>query len=154
MSADQIPVKLKERLEQITVANGFNTNAGQNVMMGQVIDPENDQLPALTVIEPPADDFSVEAELNQTADELIWTWPLLVFGALEIQDPTSPLPELAQLSSDIVKAAYDPTPKGRTLGGLAVDMRPVSIKHLMPESGSKSGAAIVLFEVKYTEVYS
>lgn len=151
MSADQIPAKLQERLEQITELNGYPWNL--TVFLGKSFDPEKDTFPTVVISE--RDDEAVEAIKDQTPDTLRWSWPVSFIGFLNIDpDESEPLTKLIQFTDAIIRALYDPTPKGRTLDGTAVDMHPVRCKRLLPDSGSNFGTVLIDFEILYTEVYS
>lgn len=152
MSADQIPAKLEARLNLITVANGYHNEVGGNVFIGKEFDPEKDAFPTVVITE--REDEAVDAVNDQTPDVLKWSWPASFVGFIKIEaDDPEPLVKLIQFCDDIIRALYDPSPKGRTLDGTAVDMRPIRQKRLLPASGSNFGTVIVDFEILYTEVY-
>lgn len=144
--AKRLVLEISSRCQQITVANGFHTNAGQQVFRGRVtFDAEADPLPALSifaheeVIEQNMHDERMDVKLN-----------IAIFAHAET-DALNPLDIAEDLVADIKRAVL--LLSNRSAGGLCQDIRYAGREAAPPEDGSNTTSVRVHFEVLYPEIY-
>lgn len=140
---------LKARAAEILSANGYNTNAGAQLYLGRVIDPEHDTIPCLVITQPDFDADVVEDDEDTT--DLGMSSEFVVEGYLEV-DQFDPLPDLMDLRADLVRGFYRPTPdRPDSLGALGCDVRLVSTTKLMPAPGARIGMAQLTLRIDYRQ---
>lgn len=147
--AFQIAQALETRLQDILVANGYNTNAGNQVYLGfrQVNPDEVASGPALLIYE--TDDEPREDD-EDFCQESIIDLNFQVEGIhLFEADPTSEV--LALLWQDISKAVFLSADK--TIGGLALSVRRGPRTFAYPEDGGATIGIQQIVTVTYAETY-
>ncbi len=135
---------IQNRLKQITIANGFYTNAGQRIERQRHMDSEPDSFPCLNLVTndteyipapnaPPA----MQAYIAKLAFDVEYMTRNREFD---------PMPHLDQAVEDIKRALLtEPLPCKR--------IRVVSSATDDREHGGQFVAAIVSFEIEFTEKY-
>jgi hypothetical protein len=111
----QVLAAIRERLQAITVANGYATDAGLHIHHGGEV-TAHDEMPVLIYRPEPA---VLVAEGRQEQ----WRVTVMVTG-LAISEGEDPLDAAEALLADIKQALFTPT--DRTLGGVAIDVAPAS----------------------------
>lgn len=115
--AQQVLAALASRLATIKKDDGFNTNAGKNVFQGRLYLDEDDDLPALSIIE------NLEQPTMATVDGTLIreTTPYQVQGLISCT-PNAPLTAGHGLLADIKKALFiHPSgPEFEMLGGASL----------------------------------
>jgi len=151
MSADDsssILRVLSERLERVLKVNGFNTDAGANVFLGKIIDPDRgDPVPSITFSETPDGSSAIDAD--NAPEEVLMEWMLGVDGFIKVEDLNNPFPELIGLATDIFRAVY--RAGDSKIGGMRVQLVPVKRWIFPPEAFEHRGSVKWAFKVVYVE---
>ena len=145
----QILEELQDRLQTILVSGGFNTNAGQQVFLGERrINPNQlDDGPVINV-------FDTEDEIDETTaygdEEIHITMRVIV--AAYIRDVDEESTRLAHLILQDIKTAMLKN-TDRTLGGLTVDFGYDGRVIEYPEPGGDTLHVSAEFVTTYQEPY-
>lgn len=145
----QIAEALELRLADILIANGYNTDAGNQVYLGfrQINPDEVASGPALLVYELDDEPREDDADFCQ---EMIVDLNFQVEGIQAFgTDPTSEV--LGLLWQDISQAVFLPADKN--LGGLALSVRRGPRTFAYPEDGAATIAVRQIVTVTYAETY-
>jgi hypothetical protein len=144
------------RLQGITVAGGYNTNAGARVFHGRR-NLEKAQLPAIVVFE--GDETAVNspgtsgAPPDGTTDSMLVSLTLVVEG-YAVAEPTAEGPALSLLKADIKKAAlvYD-APSLADVDGLIGKLAYSGANPLLRPDGSAVEGVQIQFTARLIEGY-
>jgi len=135
---------IKARLETITKLGGFNTDAGDNVIIGRRT-PDQTELPILCVFD--IEDDPDEAE--RYLPEMMITLTTAVEAYVNVG--TDPMTAVHNIIDDIKTAVLDVT--DRTLGGLTLDFGYGGREIQWPEDAGTVISVRVLFVCLYRETY-
>lgn len=139
-----------DRLETISVANGYNTDAGSHVFRGRTYIDEDNELPGLTVIE--NDEQGTEAQVSGT--QVRETTGYEVHGLITA-DPNNPLDAGHQLVADIKRALFQhPSgPEFETLPKSGATLEYLGRQVLSSPLGSELAEVMVQLNVSHSEQY-
>ena len=117
---------------------------GVTVYLGKSIDPEHDQLPAVTVV------AADPAEMHDQDAPPELRWRLVYDFQADLKVPgDDPLAQLMDFARLLRLAVYHP--EDRTMGGLATEHKPAQCQYFVPAPGSVIGSVLVRVAVDYVE---
>lgn len=138
----QIGTAIEGRSENILTANGYRTDAGQDVALGWRHQDDSFPLPNLTVVETGYEILGAAKRGGNLRIQIEWT----VEGVTEI-GPNA-LKTLYDIEADVIRAVHDPNPD---LDGLVRSLHYTGRKLAGPEEGSRLAAVQVLFVSEHAE---
>lgn len=147
--AQQALAALAERLQKISKEAGYNTDAGKHVFEGRLYLTEDDDLPALSIIE------NLEQPTTAQVDGTLVreTTPYQIQGLIACQ-PNSPLIEGHQLLADIKRALFV-HPSGpefeRLIAGASIDYMGRQVFQRL--ESARFCEVHVLLEITHGELY-
>lgn len=144
----QIVQAIRSRLANISVANGYHTDAGANVCLGRVLDEAVDEFPALVVwlVEP-------NAPGDTRAGNVRRSLPVLVEGYVRVEED-DPLEATLKLARDIKAAVYQLDDLVLVEGAGVGDLELGADEHFPPDPGSDIATAQVTLSVPYVEKFT
>lgn len=136
---------LRDRLQAISVANGYRTDAGQALFMGQDAELGPDDARAAIALAVAAD------EVRHNGENVVSVIPVEVHALVKAA-VDNPLLALEDLIGDIKKAVEQPD---RTLGGLLVQrgLGRGSVRPIDREPGSEMVGAVVEYSLTMAEAW-
>lgn len=139
-----------DRLETISLASGYNTDAGSHVFRGRVYIDEDSEIPGLTVVE--NDEQGSEAEVNGT--QVRETTQYEIHG-LVVADPDNPLDAGHGLVADIKRALFQHPngPEFETLPKSGASLEYLGRQVMSSADGSNLAEVIVQLNVSHGEQY-
>ena len=142
---EQVLAALKELLEEVTTGNDYNTDMGNNVNLGLRAPLEENDLPAMVVME------GVENVQAEPLTKNTCFLPVMVHGYTTYDnDDDGTWSQIGnKMIADIVKIIGTDT----TLGGLVVDIEPGQRTNEDPEGETKVQAVQVDFVIQYRTGY-
>lgn len=138
----QIGNAIKVRLENILTANGYRTDAGQDVALGWRHQDDSFPLPNLTVVETGYEILGDAKRGGNLRIQIEWT----VEGLTEIGP--SALETLYDMEADVIRAVHSSNPD---LDGLVRSLRYTGRNLAGPEEGSRLAAVQVRFISEHAE---
>jgi hypothetical protein len=138
----QIAQALQSRLETILTANGYRTEAGQDVALGWRHQDSAFPLPNLTLVETSYQILSDAKRGGNIRVQIEWT----VEGLMEIG--SSALETLYAIEADILRAVHTPNPD---LDGLIRSLRYSGRTLLGPQEGSRLTAIQIRLQSEHAE---
>jgi hypothetical protein len=139
---------LRGRLQAITIANGFNTDAGKAVFLGELpVLGEDDPAQAIAIVVGPD-------EIGHQGEKLVVNLPVDV-QALVPADADDPWTSVEAIVSDIKRAVEIDSDPNRDLGRILIrqGLERGSTRPLDRESGSGYVGAAVTYRVTFSEVW-
>lgn len=143
--AYRVLLALKARLQQITVANGFRTDAGLNVFLGNTALHGN-EIPGITILEN-EDPFEVEEHGNKTLEGGEY-----ICQAIAAASPANPFETGHKLLADMKQAMFlADRQETERLDGLESVLRYRGRKVFQREPGEKHTYANLIIAVEHIE---
>lgn len=144
--AKRLVKTISDRCETIRVANGFHTDAGQQVFRGRMtFDAEVDTFPCISI-------FAHEEVIEQNShDERMDVQLNIAVICHAPQDILNPLDIAEDLVADVKRAVL--LLSNRNADGLCADIRYAGREAMVPDDGSNTTSVRVHFEVTYPEIY-
>lgn len=144
----QILDAVVSRVKLITKANGYCTDAGKEIFKGRVQLFEQDELPAITILE------GDEQVLDRSYEKTKLRYELSITGAAKAT-PKNPLDSAHELLGDLKKALF-PTDALKDTGfdrlnGLVTKFEYNGRSMAAREDGSKTSYCTVFIAVEYVE---
>lgn len=114
--AADVAAEISDRLEAISVANGYESNIGTNVFRGKRKLPADDEVPCAILIE---GDDTVEDTAGRTQTALIKVRQSYIIDGFGPCDPLNPNDAAHAMIRDIKKVLFH---DGRTFGGKVAEV--------------------------------
>ena len=145
---------LEARLQAITVAGGYNTNAGQKVYMGRAFLDADKDIPSLTLHEgrPTGDGFSFVENTSQRPEIGARMEPEYTVEGLVASGASTPIAAAHSLLADIKKALWGQHDCGELTG--AMNHQFVGHAVLPHQAGSNRMAVAVVGKYTYVENFA
>jgi len=139
-------VNLRARLAEIQVANGYNTDAGLHILMGEVPHETLDDAAASLAVTVRDD------EPGSQLEQVVVTLAVQVHGTMKVLDTAAPLDSIEALVADIKTAVEQPD---RTLGGTLVarGITRGSTQVFERSAGSEVVAVAVTYNLVFAEAW-
>jgi hypothetical protein len=142
--------EFRARVSAITIANGFFTDAGKNVFLGEVptLGPDDAETAIALVVE--EDDPNTQTPFGPGTGATIQIGLTIAIHALAMADLDTPLLAIEDVIHDIKQAVEL---DDRTLGGLVGSLMRGPTRPLDREEGSTVVGASVDYDVMYSEAW-